>query len=90
MNKIDDEDDCQSCLRRLQSAYANNTACLKYVTKPDFDLGPIHKIYDGDSITLMCDISGNICLLQTRLLGAGAPEIKQKTITWQQQRSVTF
>jgi micrococcal nuclease len=39
-------------------------------------LGLIIKVYDGDTLTILCEINGSMCALPVRLYGVDAPEIR--------------
>ena len=60
---------------RLTALHGSNKKLPKFVPVPDKSLGLITKVYDGDTLTLLCEVGGRITQLSVRILGIDTPEL---------------
>ena len=62
---------------RLASEHKDHQGARRtaFVPVPDHGLGLIVKVYDGDTVTMLCEIGGRQSAVPVRLYGVDAPEI---------------
>ena len=60
---------------RLYEMHRSREKLQRFVPVPDHELGLITKVYDGDTITLTCEIAARPCSVPVRILGIDTPEL---------------
>lgn len=62
-------------LRRLLGE-ADPTEYADWLPEPQGSMGRVSDVYDGDTVTLLCSISGSLYKFHTRILGVDCPEMR--------------
>ena len=55
---------------------ANSKSHSAWKPEPEENIGRVCDVYDGDTLTLLCSISGSIYKLHTRITGVDCPEMR--------------
>jgi endonuclease YncB( thermonuclease family) len=63
---------------KLQALHKGGEKVPRYLPAPDHGVGLVHSVYDGDTLTLLCEIAGVPCSLSVRVHGIDTPEIRSK------------
>jgi len=53
--------------------------CPRYCPRPDNDLGRVVSIYDGDTLTLLCEFAGELARINLRILHVDCPELRGRS-----------
>ena len=61
--------------KRLEAMSASGERPKRFVPVPDHSAGLVTKVYDGDSLTLLCEVGGQACRMSVRIQGIDAPEL---------------
>lgn len=67
----------EACRDRLLAA-DHNAYLPPFVPVPDFHIGKVVRVYDGDTMTILVEINGVLTTLHVRVPGYDTPEIRSK------------
>lgn len=75
MAQVDASNGLKEYQERLTTLHNSKKKLPKFVPVPDKSLGLITKIYDGDTLTILCEVGGRTTQLSVRIIGIDTPEL---------------